>query len=40
MRCNGYDKLVVNDNSWRWTAPLGPKDIVLPVKARKRRAAN
>src|SRR3546814_4451639 len=31
MRGNGYDRVVVNDNSWRWTQPLMPDDIVLDV---------
>jgi len=29
MRGNGYDRIVVNDNSWRWTQPLRPNDFVL-----------
>jgi hypothetical protein len=29
MRGNGWDKIVVNDNSWRSTRPLGPGDVVL-----------
>ena len=32
MRGNGYDRIVVNDNSWRSTMPLGPKDVVLDVR--------
>jgi hypothetical protein len=32
MRVNGYDKVVVNDNSWRWTQPLGKNDKVLKVR--------
>jgi hypothetical protein len=31
MRSNGFDKVVVNDNSWRWTQPLGKNDKVLKV---------
>lgn len=31
MRANGYDRIVVNDNSWRWTQPLGADDVVLDV---------
>ncbi len=31
MRGNGYDKIVVNDNSWRWTQPLAEGDTVLDV---------
>ena len=40
MRNNGYDKIVVNDNSWRSVHPLGKDDVVLdwkPKKPRKRR---
>lgn len=29
MRANGFDRIVVNDNSWRWTQPLRPTDVVL-----------
>jgi hypothetical protein len=29
MRCNGYGRIIVNDNSWRWTQPLEESDIVL-----------
>lgn len=29
MRGNGYDKIVVNDNSWRSTRPLGKTDVML-----------
>lgn len=32
MRGNGYDRIVVNDNSWRWTQPLGKDDVVLDWK--------
>ena len=32
MRGNGYDKIVVNDNSWRFTGPLNPTDVILDVK--------
>ena len=32
MRCNGWDRVVVNDNSWRWTQPLDEGDEVLNVK--------
>lgn len=31
MRCNGWDRIVINDNSWRWTQPLKADDIVLDV---------
>lgn len=29
MRSNGYDRIIVNDNSWRWTQPLRADDVVL-----------
>jgi hypothetical protein len=29
MRGNGYDRIITNDNSWRWTQPLGKDDVVL-----------
>lgn len=28
---NGYAAVVTNDNSWRWTQPLQPDDVVLDV---------
>lgn len=34
MRCNGYDKIVVNDNSYRSVRPLGDTDVVLDWKPR------
>ena len=30
MEGNGYDRIITNDNSWRWTQPLGKDDVVLP----------
>lgn len=35
MRGNGYDKIVVNDNSWRSTLPLGKDDVILDWKPKK-----
>lgn len=32
MKCNGWDRIVTNDNSWRWTQPLGKDDAVLDVQ--------
>ena len=29
METNGYEKVLINDNSWRWTAVLGEDDVVL-----------
>lgn len=29
MRCNGWNMIVVNDNSWRSTRPLGETDVML-----------
>lgn len=37
MRSNGYDKIVVNDNSWRSVQPLGKDDVMLEWKPRKRK---
>lgn len=31
MRSNGWGRIVVNRNSWTWTAPLGDTDVVLDV---------
>lgn len=33
MRCNGWDRGVVNTNSWRWTQPLMENDTVLDAEA-------
>lgn len=35
MRSNGYDKIIVNDNSWRSVQPLGKDDIVLDWRPKK-----
>lgn len=29
MECNRWDRIVVNDNSWRWSQPLNKDDVVL-----------
>jgi hypothetical protein len=29
MEINGYDKIIVNTNSWKFTAPLNKEDVVL-----------
>lgn len=29
MECNGWNKIITNKNSYRWTQPLGDDDIVL-----------
>jgi hypothetical protein len=31
MKRNGYDRVVINRNSWKWTQALEPDDVVLPV---------
>lgn len=31
MECNGWDRVVRNDNSWSWTSPLRDGDVVLDV---------
>lgn len=33
MRCNGIDRIVTNDNSWRATLPLNAGDVVLDWNA-------
>lgn len=32
MRSNGYEKIIVNTNSWKWVSVLKPGDIVLDFK--------
>lgn len=42
MRCNGWGRIIVNDNSWRVTRPLEADDVILdwkPRPKRKKRAA-
>jgi hypothetical protein len=29
MEGNKWDRIITNDNSWRWTQPLRPTDVVL-----------
>lgn len=29
MECNGYARVITNNNSWKWTQPLRDTDIVL-----------
>jgi hypothetical protein len=29
MRCNGYDRIITNNNSWKFTAVLNKDDVVL-----------
>lgn len=31
MRCNGYERVIVNTNSWKFTAALQDDDVVLDV---------
>ncbi len=31
LRVGGYNRVVVNENSWRWTMPLRADDVVLDV---------
>ena len=33
MENNGWDKIIVNTNSWKWTQPLKETDIVLNFHA-------
>lgn len=39
MRCNGYDRIVTNTNSWKFTGPLNADDVVLDFKFPERDAA-
>jgi hypothetical protein len=36
MRCNGYDRIIENTNSYRWTAPLREGDVVLQYDKEKK----
>lgn len=38
MRCNGWDKIVVNTNSWKWTQPLEEHDVVLDYTPPQKRS--
>jgi hypothetical protein len=29
MECNGWERCIINTNSWKWTQPLEKDDIVL-----------
>jgi hypothetical protein len=29
MEGNGWDRIITNDNSWRWTQPLRDDDVIL-----------
>lgn len=29
MECNGWDKIIINNNSWKFTAPLRSEDQVI-----------
>ena len=35
MECNHYDRIIENNNSWRWTQPLDKDDIVLNYTPKK-----
>jgi hypothetical protein len=37
MEVNGWDRIITNDNSWRWTQPLGKDDVVLDVSLAETR---
>ena len=39
MECNGWDRIITNDNSWRWTQPLKDDDVVLDFTPRRRKSA-
>lgn len=40
MEGNGWDKIVVNTNSWRWTEPLRKGDVVLDFTPPARATTN
>lgn len=40
MECNGWDRIITNNNSWKWTAPLDPDDVVLDWPADHRKEAD
>lgn len=40
MQSNGYDKVVVNDNSYRFTGPLMEGDVVLPFIVRRKETTS
>jgi hypothetical protein len=35
MECNGWDRIITNSNSWKWTQPLEKTDIVLDFQSEK-----
>lgn len=39
MSINRWDKIIINDNSWRFTAPLHDTDVVLDWTAPPRKTA-
>lgn len=36
MECNGYDKIIINTNSWKVTQPFREGDVLLAFKVEKR----
>jgi hypothetical protein len=38
MRCNEWDRVIVNDNSWRVTRPMNSTDVILDWKPRAKKA--
>lgn len=37
MERNGYNRIIVNTNSWKWTQPLRKDDVVLDVELPPRK---
>ena len=31
MRYNGYKRIIINTNSWKWTQPLKEEDVILGI---------
>jgi len=31
MECNNWDKVIINNNSWKWTQPFAKGDVLLNV---------
>lgn len=36
MRCNGWDRIITNTNSWRITLPFRAEDVLLPFEVERK----